>query len=143
MMQQVGAGFGLAISSAIDSYVVASGTTPLILIPMMLVAGLFSATTRMRPYWYWLEKISFLRSGYLLLARNEFEALGHIDCDVGKFGANFCSRQPKTGWQVLDAYELTDSHGEVWVQWVILAGIFVASRIICVTFLYVIAKTKS
>lgn len=143
MMQQVGAGFGLAISAAIDSYVIASGTTPLILIPMMLVAGIFASTARLRPYWYWLEKSSFMRAGYVLLAKNEFQDLDHIRCDAAKFGQAFCSRQPKTGWEVLDAYELTDGHGEVWVQWVILAGIFVLSRIIGVAFLYKIAKTKN
>jgi hypothetical protein len=142
-LQQVGVGFGLAISTAIDSYIVASGVTPMIIIPFMLAGGLLASTDRLRPYWYWLEKPSFIRAGFILLLKNEFEDLGSISCNPDKFGASFCSRQPQNGMQVLDEFGFNDSHGQIWVQWVILAGIFVVARLICVMFLYRIAHQKN
>lgn len=142
-IQQTGTGFGLAISTSIDSYIVASGVAPMIVIPFMLCAGLLASTARLRPYWYWLEKPSFLRAGFLLVARNEFQDVGSISCDVDKYGANFCSRQPKNGPEVLTAYEFNDSHGEIWIQWLVLALIFLLARIACVASLYRIAKSKN
>jgi ABC-type multidrug transport system ATPase subunit len=142
-IQQTGIGFGLAISTSIDSYIVASGVAPMIVIPFMLCAGLLASTARLRPYWYWLEKPSFLRAGFLLVAHNEFGDLGDISCNVDKFGADFCLRQPKTGQDVLTQFQFDDNQGQVWIQWVILALIFIVARIVCVASLYRIAKSKS
>lgn len=142
-VQQVGVGFGLAISTAIDSYIVASGVAPMIVIPFMLCAGLLASTDRLHPYWYWLEKPSFLRAGFLLVAKNEFNDLGAISCNVGKFGADFCARQPKNGPEVLKAFQFDGKDSEPWLQWVILASIFVVARLVCVFALYRIARSKS
>jgi len=141
-MQQVGVGIGLAISCAFDSYIVASGMTPIIVIPMMLVAGLFAATSRLRPYWYWLEKISFLRMGFVLAIKNEFNDLPNIECDSQKFGMAFCSRQPTTGREVLHNMEFDDKHAQEWIQWMSLGILFVLGRILCIGFLYKIALAK-
>lgn len=140
---QVGVGIGLAISTAIDSYIVASGVTPMIIIPFMLCAGLLASTSRLHPYWYWLEKPSFLRAGFILLMRNEFVDLHGITCDPAKFGVDFCARQPKDGVAVLDQFGFNNNESEEWIQWVILAGIFVFGRLLCVFFLYRIARQKS
>jgi len=143
MVHQVGIGIGMFIGCAFDSFVVASGVAPLIIIPLMLCAGLLASTDRLRPYWYWLEKPSFLRAGFLLLAKNEFERLDSISCDAEKFGAMFCARQPRNGMQVLQSYEFTDDHSTKWIQWVILAALFFIVRAIAIAFLYKTAKRKS
>lgn len=141
-VQQVGVSFGLAISTAIDSYVVASGVAPMIVIPFMLCAGLLASTDRLHPYWYWLEKPNFLRAGFLLVARNEFGSLGAIACNAEKFGAAFCARQPKNGKEVLKAFQFDTEETDEWVNWVILAGIFIVARAVSVAFLYRIARSK-
>lgn len=141
--QQVAVGFGLIISTAISNYMVAAGTMPMIMIPLMLVGGLFASTDRLRPYWVWLEKPSFIRAAFILITRNEFESLGSISCDAGKFGAQFCSRQPKNGVEVLSAFELNDDHGAIWIQWMILGIMFVLTRAAAIAVLYKVARTKS
>jgi hypothetical protein len=142
-LNQVGVGIGYTISAAFDSYIVASAVTPMIIIPLMLCAGLLASTDRLRPYWYWLEKPSYLRAAFVLMMKNEFDDLGSISCDVEKFGAQFCMRQPHDGPQVLEAYGFADEHSAIWLQWVILAVIFVVTRATCLLFLYKIAKQKS
>jgi len=140
---QVGVGIGLAISTAFDSYTVASGVAPMVVIPFMLCSGLLASTARLHPYWYWLEKPSFLRAGFLLLANNEFYSLGALSCDVAKYGQEFCDRQPKTGSQVMASYGFSDTQAEPWLQWVILAALFIIGRAICVAMLYRVARTKN
>lgn len=142
-VHQVGIGLGMFIGCAIDSFVVASGVAPLLIIPFMLCAGLLASTDRIRPYWYWLEKPSFLRAGFLLLAQNEFERLDNIWCDPDKFGAQFCARQPQNGDQVLAVNEFDGKHSEVWIQWLVIAALFFIVRAIAIAFLYQTAKRKS
>jgi len=141
--QQVGVSFGLAISTAFDSYAVASGVAPMVIIPFMLCTGLLGSTARLHPYWYWLEKPSFLRAAFLLLMHNEFDSLGEISCSIPKYGADFCSRQPKTGPEVMAAYGFADEQASVWAQWVILAGVFLVARAVSVACLYRVARTKA
>jgi ABC-type multidrug transport system ATPase subunit len=143
MLVQVGVSLGMAISCAIDSYVIASGIAPLIVIPMMLAGGLLASTDRLRPYWYWLEKISFLRHSFLIMAKNEFENLGAISCNLNKYGANFCARQPKDGPAVLKALEFDGDQDQVWILWLSLAIIFVFGRTVCLAALYSIAGRKA
>jgi len=139
---QVGVGLGLAISTSFDSYTVASGVAPMVVIPFMLCAGLLASTSRLHPYWYWLEKPSFLRAGLILVLRNEFMDVPHISCNAAKYGASFCSRQPTTGAQVLEAYGFADEQAKPYVQWIILAGMFLVGRIICVAALYRVGRRK-
>lgn len=115
----------------------------MIIIPFMLCAGLLASTDRLRPYWYWLEKPSFLRAGFVLLARNEFEAIDNFSCDPARYSPEFCARQPQNGVQVLQALKLNDDHGDIWIQWMVLGIIFVVTRIIVVAVLFKIAKTKN
>jgi ABC-type multidrug transport system ATPase subunit/ABC-type multidrug transport system permease subunit len=142
-VSQVGVGFGLAISTSIDSFIVASGVTPMIILPFMLMGGLLASTDRLRPYWYWLEKPSFIRAGFLLMMKNEFTELDSISCNANKFGADFCSRQPKNGNEVLRSFGFADAQSDIWPQWIVLAGIFILARFVCVAFLYRIARRKS
>ena len=143
MLSQVGISVGMAISCGIDSYVVASGTTPLILIPLMMAAGLLASTERLRPEWYWLEKLSFMRHSFLLMAKNEFENVGAISCDVAKFGANFCANQPKNGLEVLESLDMNGDQDEPWILWLSLGIILVLGRALCLFALYSIAGRKN
>jgi hypothetical protein len=117
--------------------------TPMIILPFMLMGGLLASTDRLRPYWYWLEKPSFIRAGFVLLMKNEFTELDSISCNANKFGADFCSRQPKNGNEVLRSFGFADAQSDIWPQWIVLAGIFILARFVCVAFLYRIARRKS
>ena len=48
---------------------------PLIIMPLMIVGGLFANTARLDPYWVWLNYISFPRYAYLALVVNQFRAV--------------------------------------------------------------------
>lgn len=140
MMQQTGAGIGLAASSLIDNYVLLTGVVPMLILPMMMVAGFMASTDRVRPYWIWLEKISFVRHGFILLAKNEYSNLGNITCE---FGQEFCARQPKNGKEVLTALDLDSPQDDVWVMWMSITIIFLLSRLVAIAGLTRIASRKN
>ena len=142
MVSQVSMGVGWAISAAIDSYVLAAGMAPLLLVPMIMVAGLLATTNRIRPYWYWLEKPSMARQGFVLLMNNEFQHLTNITCDVSLYGAPFCDAQPTTGEQYLAEIGINDPQDAPWAMWVSLAVMFVLLRLILWIALQRAAQTK-
>lgn len=141
---QTAAGLGLAISATVSSFQLASALAPLLIVPMMMAAGLMANTDRLHPYWWWLEKISFVRYGFVLLAHNEFGANQTYTCDVAELGADFCSRQNLYGQAVLDnGLKFNTSHDSVWAMWMSLAIMFVFTRILAVASLYRVAQTKA
>ena len=140
---QVSLGLGLAISASVESFVFAAGLAPLIIVPFMMAGGLLASTDRLRPYWYWLEKPSFIRHSFVLLTRNEFKDVDYIDCDVNKFGAGVCAMQPKTGDAFLESMGLMNDQDSVWAMWVSLSIIFVLCRCLVVFSLNRVAKAKN
>jgi len=143
---QATAGLGMLISAAIDSYVVAAGVTPLCIIPMMLAGGLLASTSRLEPYWIWLEHLSVVRYGFIILFKNEMESLGAISCSPGDFntsnvnGTAFCLAQPQTGPDEVTAFDLNDSY---WSMWVSLILWIVICRFFCVLALIKVAQRKA
>lgn len=140
--QQAGVGIGLALSAMIENYMVVTGVTPMILVPMVVTGGLLGSTDRLRPYWYWLEKVSIVRYPYILLMKNELERIATMTCDVAKFGAAFCSRQPKTGEQALVTMGLSGDEDQAWIMWVCLGLMIVVTRTIATIALWRVARSN-
>ena len=133
---QVGAGLGQAISAAVDDVNLGAIIPPIIIVPLILAGGLTVSTDRIRPYWIWLEKISFPRQAFILLVKEEFRDLDNISCDVAKYGSSFCSRQPKTGAEVLDGLGFNDGHSATWLLWLQLIVLFILVRLLAIGCLY-------
>lgn len=142
MVSQVSGGLGFAISASVDSFVLAAGLAPLAIVPLMMAAGLLASTERLRPYWYWLEKPSFLRHGLVLLLKNEMQHIDHIDCNSAKFGAAFCSAQPKNGDEYIASLGFNNEQDSVWAMWVSLTVMFFLFRVLAVFSLNRVAKSK-
>jgi len=70
--------FGMLLSAAFEKAQMSLALGPLILMPIMLVAGLLANTERLEPGWVWLEYMSFVRFTYKGLILNEFEHLPHL-----------------------------------------------------------------
>merc|ERR1712146_697462 len=68
-----GNAFGLFAPSLFPSPEITMTLTPLMLMPMMLVGGLFANTERLEPGWTWLNYISFPRYGFKAFMVNEFK----------------------------------------------------------------------
>jgi ABC-type multidrug transport system ATPase subunit/ABC-type multidrug transport system permease subunit len=141
LLQQVTGGLGFAISASVDSYVVASGLAPMCIVPTLLVAGLFAHTSRLRPYWYWLEKVAFTRHAFILLVRNEIEHLDHISCDQAKYG-DYCTRAPRSGADAFRQIGIDGPEDAPWAMWVSLAVLFVIFRLIVWAALVRVAKSQ-
>lgn len=139
---EAGTGVGFAVSILSPTFELATGFVPVVMLPMLLGGGMIASTSRLRPYWYWMEKSSMVRYAYLLLMKNELEPLKSIACDVQKYGATFCSHQYKTGKEVLHVYEYDDSQDEAWVMWLSIALFVVVLRVVCIGGLYQIVKRK-
>jgi ATP-binding cassette, subfamily G (WHITE), eye pigment precursor transporter len=142
MVSQVSGGLGFAISASVDSFVVAAGLAPLAIVPLMMAAGLLASTDRLRPYWYWLEKPSFLRHGLVLLLKNEMQYIDNIECDSNKFGVAFCNAQPKTGEEYVASLGFNDEQDSVWAMWVSITVMFFLFRVLAVFSLNRVAKSK-
>lgn len=143
LLSQVSGGLGFAISASVESFVLAAGLAPLAIVPMLMTGGLLASTERLRPYWYWLEKPSFIRHALVLVLKNEMDTIGNIDCDVGKFGPQFCAAQVKTGEQFVASLGLNDAQDSVWAMWVSLGVMYLLFRVLAVFSLYRVARSKS
>eukprot|EP01097_Dermamoeba_algensis_P003402 TRINITY_DN2377_c0_g1_i1.p1 TRINITY_DN2377_c0_g1~~TRINITY_DN2377_c0_g1_i1.p1 ORF type:complete len:634 (-),score=143.83 TRINITY_DN2377_c0_g1_i1:85-1986(-) len=75
----VGASIGMIVGAAIKDIGKAMELGPSVIIPQMLVAGLFFSTEKMRVYLVWFEKISYLRWAFESAMINEFSGAS-IDC---------------------------------------------------------------
>eukprot|EP00331_Platyophrya_macrostoma_P013847 CAMPEP_0176419900 /NCGR_PEP_ID=MMETSP0127-20121128/8309_1 /TAXON_ID=938130 /ORGANISM="Platyophrya macrostoma, Strain WH" /LENGTH=624 /DNA_ID=CAMNT_0017800439 /DNA_START=49 /DNA_END=1923 /DNA_ORIENTATION=+ len=143
LVSQVSGSLGFAISASVDSFVLAAGLAPLAIVPLMMAGGLLASTDRLRPYWYWLEKPSFIRHGVVLLLKNEMKHVNNVYCDVGKYGASFCASQPTSGDEYLGNLGFNDAQDAVWAMWVSLVIMFFLLRSLAIIALYVVARSKS
>ena len=136
-------GLGCLVGAAIDNEVIAATTIPLLQIPMLMCAGLLADNDQIRPYWYWLEKISIPRYGAILLFRDQFDSMGAISCDVAKYGVNGCALQPKTGAEVMDFLGFGDEQDSSWAMWLSLCLFIFLMRFGQLIALYAISYSKS
>ncbi|ORC88154.1 ABC transporter [Trypanosoma theileri] len=78
LLATLGYSFGLMFATFFDTATTAFALVPTILLPLFVVAGLFANTSRLYPYWVWLNYLSFPRHAYLGVYTNEFRRLGVI-----------------------------------------------------------------
>ena len=134
---------GTTVGALVSDEAAAAATVPMLMIPMMLVCGLLASNDQIRPYWIWLEKISFMRYTFVVLTHNEFGNLGTISCDPGEFGAQVCNNFAKTGPEALaKVLDFADKQDEAWIMWVCMAGMFVLVRAIGYLALVVVSRSK-
>jgi len=129
MAQQVSVSMGLALSAAFNP-IIASALIPTIMTPMMLSGGFLASIDRLRPGWEWLERISFVKMPFTIMAKNEFGDLGAISCDVAKFGESYCALQPANGTAALAQAELDGDVDAYWVLWLTLTLILIFVRLL-------------
>ncbi|CAJ1014538.1 hypothetical protein IOCL1545_000038300, partial [Leishmania shawi] len=130
-------------STACPSLMIGSAITPPILIPLALGGGLFASTDRLRPYWYWIEKPSFMRHTYILLMRNELYNVHNITCDNRRWGDDYCINHPRDGRTVLRLLQFDgDPQSESVYMWVSLLVLFFLLRLITVVTLTVAARAR-
>jgi len=139
---EVGIGMGLAISAALDNFMVATAMTPLAIIPMLFAGGLLSSTSRLWPYWVWLKHLSVLRYGYVIAIRNELDTVDSIACDANKFSVDYCSRQPQNGTAALGYLGLTGAEDQSWVMWTQFAVFDAMVYLIAMAMLYKAAQKR-
>ncbi|CAG9568801.1 putative ATP-binding cassette protein subfamily G,member 2 [Leishmania major strain Friedlin] len=144
LLSQVATGLGFAISASCPSVVVSSALAPLVLIPLALGGGLLASTDRLRPYWYWLEKPSFMRHAYILVLRNELHNVPHIACDYYRWGDGYCINQARDGRTVMRLLGFDGDPQSVSVyMWVSLAIMFFLLRSISVIALTVASCART
>ncbi|EPY42162.1 ATP-binding protein cassette protein subfamily G, member 2 [Angomonas deanei] len=144
LVSEVGLAFGFMVSSLLPSLIVASAIVPLILLPLALAGGLFASSARLRPYWYWIEKPSFMRHAFILVARNEFKRMTDIECDYERRGEDYCLSQATNGNDVLVllGFNGDPQNTNVWM-WISLAILWVIFRVLTVIGLAHAARKKS
>lgn len=138
---QVGLSVGYALSTLISNSMVATAAIPCAIIPLMLCGGLLADNEQIRPYWYWLEKLSFIRSGFLLLVHLELPTLHSLSCDSAQFGSS-CAMQPKSGDQFIEYKGFDGDQDQSWCMWLQLALCFVLLRALHLLGLQITARTK-
>jgi len=78
-----GHAFVLFAAAFFDSPEAAMAFTPMVILPMFVVAGLFANNSRLDPYWTWLTHVSWIRYAYIGCSVNEFSRVGSL-CDPGQ-----------------------------------------------------------
>jgi hypothetical protein len=99
---------GMMLSAIFEKAQTALAIGPLLMMPIMLVAGLLANTDRMEPGWIWLEYLSFMRYAYKAYILNEYEHLPVMD------GPRY-----KTGWDAVRVLGFTKSSD----RWQVDAGV--------------------
>ena len=119
IMQLVGLcgySFGVMTSAIFPSADAALIFAPVIIMPLMIVGGLFANTERLDPYWVWLNYISFPRYGYMALMVNEYNSLDTL-CPADPINGNGCTYRTGTDY-------LTYVGFEEWKWWYSVFGLF-------------------
>ncbi|KAG5509119.1 hypothetical protein JKF63_06128 [Porcisia hertigi] len=75
LLGNFGYAFGLMFATFFKESQAAFAMVPLILLPLLIVSGMFANTDRLYPYWEWLNYLSFPRHAYLGVFTNEFQRL--------------------------------------------------------------------
>ncbi|RHW69775.1 ABC transporter [Trypanosoma brucei equiperdum] len=142
LLSEVAASLGFLLSATCSTSVGATGFAPIVLLPLTLVGGLYATTDRMRPYWYFLEKLSFFRHAYILVLRNEMKHIDEIECDEKTNASGLCGYIPANGKEVLELNGLEDGQSENWIMWLCLVLFYVLLRTGILGALYKAARHK-
>jgi ABC-type multidrug transport system ATPase subunit/ABC-type multidrug transport system permease subunit len=129
VLSYTGNAFGLFAASLFPSPEIAFTITPLMIMPQMLVGGLFANTERLEPGWYWLTYVAFPRYAYKGMFVNEFEHVGAL-CPQG--GCRFAN-----GQDVIKYYGFDKETDSVWFNIVIMLIIMMIFRCFGALFLHI------
>ncbi|CUI11976.1 ABC transporter, putative, partial [Bodo saltans] len=118
LVGNLGHSFGLMAASVLPTAESAIAVVPLVIMPMSLVAGLFSNSSRLEPAWIWLEYLSIPRFCFMAMFLGEFDALDTL-CAADDTSCSY-----KTGQDVINYYGFSKlSWGTcIYVQIIFLIG---------------------
>jgi ABC-type multidrug transport system ATPase subunit len=135
LLANLGNAFGLFVAALFPRPDIAMTVAPLMVMPQMLVAGLFVNTERLEPYWVWLNYIAFPRYAYKALFVNEFSHSGTL-CS----GGDDC--RFRNGQDVVVFYGFDKATDAVWFNVLMMIVLMFALRSIGAIALYVQAAKK-
>lgn len=121
--------FGLLATAFFPTAEVAMAFVPMMLMPMMIVSGLFANTDRLDPGFLWLNYISFPRYAFTAIAVNEYSRIDSL-CDDPAGGCTY-----QNGAEVIAFLGFQDNSWEL--SCIILACLLVAFRLLASLCLYV------
>jgi ABC-type multidrug transport system ATPase subunit len=98
LISNVGHSFGTCVASVFPTAEMSMAVVPMVMLPFMIVAGLFANTKRLDPYFIWLNYLSFPRYCYVGLFVIEFGSLSTY-CSASDTSCSY-----KTGNDVINFY---------------------------------------
>jgi ABC-type multidrug transport system ATPase subunit len=122
--------FGLFAASLFPRPEITMTLTPLMLMPQMLVAGLFVNTERLEPGWVWLNYLAFPRYAYKAYFVNEFSHVGSL-CPEGDTMCRFID-----GNDAIKFYGFDKATDSVWFNILMMVILMIVFRIIGACGLY-------
>lgn len=126
--------FGLMFATFFRDAQAAFAMVPLVLLPLLVVSGLFANNSRLEPYWTWLNYLSFPRHAFLGMIINEFSRLGTI-CNPVTAACTFAN-----GQAVIDDLEFED--WRYWKTFVSLTAFYFGVLYIAATSLFLQGRAR-
>jgi ABC-type multidrug transport system ATPase subunit/uncharacterized protein with PQ loop repeat len=130
-----GNAFGLFAASLFPKPEIAMTITPLMLMPQMIVGGLFANTERLEPYWVWLNYVAFPRYAFKGLLVNELE---HVE-GLCSSGGN-C--RYANGQEAIKLYGFDKPTDALWFSVIMVCVLMLVFRIFGAVGLYVQGKSR-
>lgn len=127
----IGSSLGIAIGAGIEEIGQGMELTPSLIVPQMLVAGVFVARDQLHDFIRWFQKVSYLSWAYSACMQAEFSGR-----DLGQ---NSTTAPNGLGDEVLEFYGVTDSWGK---SVGILFANLLAYRLIGLAILWMLWKSK-
>ena len=127
----IGSGIGLMVGAAIENTGQAMELCPAILVPQLLIAGIFVSRDQIPSWLVWFQQVSYMT----------FAFAGQMQAEFGGVDLGVSGRIAPTGQgdEVLEAYGIHTSFGEAVG---VLCGFLVAYRLLGVAVFTYVARTK-
>lgn len=139
LVANISVSFGYVISTAANSVNTALAIAPPLLVPLIMFGGFFLNAGSVPDYFIWLEYLSWFKYANELLAINQWQNIGTIECPANNT-ANPCDSRClfRDGDAVID-YLKFDSDNTV-LDVCVLAGLLVGYRLIAFVILFIKAR---
>lgn len=140
ILQQIGAGWGMFLGTAAKDSTVAVTLVPVTVVPFFIFSGLLLNSKTTPSYFVWAEYISYLRYGFQIVMKNEFEHLS-FGCETDELisiGGNATRCPIETGNEYLKSLEMDDI--SIGNNFVVLLAFWLGMRLLAYVCLLILAK---
>jgi len=134
-----GYGLGMTLCAGAPTVAVAMALTPMVGIPLMLLAGLFVNSGSIPDYIIWAKYLSPFKYGFSIVAQNEFNGLT-FTCTASEAKNGTCPYT--TGGQVLSALDMDNTESQIWFAFMMLGALYIFYVFIGWLLLYFTAGRK-